>query len=293
MATVDWELIGLQLLERERRPVLLLDLCGRVLKANRAFLFLLADGTRTHHVDFAREWLDGASRPGFQRALDRALRGERQQVTVSLVSALFPVDLVLELTRVSTGDLPTVMAVMIDAVSRGPALPLRPAAGLTYEVLLEQESPRRVSRSNSPEAPERDDRPCWKSVFNRESECPTCPVRRLGKMDRATVVVEADGQQEQTVMVAERRGAAAAVTVFPIDSTLYSAIVQARVERLAREGRLSAREKEILELLVMGRSLEEIATATGITSRTAKFHQQNVLRKLGADSRVDLLRLLL
>ena len=30
----------------------------------------------------------------------------------------------------------------------------------------------------------------------------------------------------------------------------------------------------------------------GITARTAKYHQQNLLRKLGAESRTDLFRLL-
>lgn len=294
VSSVDWELIGLQLLERERRPVLLLDLSGRVMKANRAFLFLLPDGTRTHQVDFANEWLEASSRVPFQRALDGALRGARLQVTVALVNALFPVDLVLELTRVGTGELPTVMAVMIDAVSRGPSLPLSPAAGLTYEVPLDQEGPRHVTRSSAPGTrPVAGDQPCWKSVFNRDAECPVCPVRKLANQNQVTVVADDGGQAGQTVLVAERRGKSAAVTVFPVDAALYSAIIQSRVESLAREGRLSPREREVLGLLVLGRSLNEIATATGITDRTAKFHQQNVLKKLGADNRVDLLRLLL
>jgi DNA-binding CsgD family transcriptional regulator len=47
----------------------------------------------------------------------------------------------------------------------------------------------------------------------------------------------------------------------------------------------------VLDLLLLGRSLGEIATALQITPRTAKFHQANLLEKLGADSRFDLLRL--
>ena len=39
--------------------------------------------------------------------------------------------------------------------------------------------------------------------------------------------------------------------------------------------------------------LEEIGQILAISSRTVKFHQLNVLQKLGAESRQDLLRLLL
>jgi len=43
----------------------------------------------------------------------------------------------------------------------------------------------------------------------------------------------------------------------------------------------------------MGRQLADIATALGISLRTVKYHQANILRKLRADSRVDLMRLIL
>jgi DNA-binding response OmpR family regulator len=54
---------------------------------------------------------------------------------------------------------------------------------------------------------------------------------------------------------------------------------------------LTAREREVLELLLLGRSHPEIAIVLEISERTSKFHQANVLRKLGAESRMDLLRL--
>ena len=70
-------------------------------------------------------------------------------------------------------------------------------------------------------------------------------------------------------------------------------LMHERREQLAAEANLSAREREVLELLLLGRSQEEIGTALGISARTAKFHQANVLAKLGAESRADLLRVLL
>jgi len=39
-------------------------------------------------------------------------------------------------------------------------------------------------------------------------------------------------------------------------------------------------------------AVADIAQQLGIAPRTVKFHQANVLQKLGADSRVDLLRVL-
>ena len=62
---------------------------------------------------------------------------------------------------------------------------------------------------------------------------------------------------------------------------------------MAARRSLSKREREVVDLLLLGRSMEEIATALEISPRTAKFHQANLLRKLGAESRLDLLRLML
>lgn len=73
----------------------------------------------------------------------------------------------------------------------------------------------------------------------------------------------------------------------------FEQILRARLLRLADDARLSVREREVLDLLLLGRSAGDIGIALDITARTAKFHQANVLAKLGADSRHDLMRLLL
>lgn len=70
-------------------------------------------------------------------------------------------------------------------------------------------------------------------------------------------------------------------------------LVHQRLEELATKAELSARERQVLDLLVLGRNTGEIALVLGIAERTVKFHQRNVLTKLGADSRHDLIRLLL
>lgn len=66
-----------------------------------------------------------------------------------------------------------------------------------------------------------------------------------------------------------------------------------QVDRAAQRNGLSKREVEVLNLLVLGRNSEDIGVALGISARTAKFHQANVLQKLGADTRHDIIRVLM
>jgi len=73
----------------------------------------------------------------------------------------------------------------------------------------------------------------------------------------------------------------------------FAAVLHARVDDAAAAAGLSPREREVLDLLLLGRNTVEIGAALAVTPRTAKFHQANVLTKLGADSRHDLLRLLM
>ncbi|MCZ7680735.1 MAG: helix-turn-helix transcriptional regulator [Sandaracinaceae bacterium] len=85
----------------------------------------------------------------------------------------------------------------------------------------------------------------------------------------------------------------AAVEAQRFDDVLVRELVGARLATLAARAGLSQREQDVFELLVLGRSLVEISTVLGITTRTVRFHQANVLAKLSADSRLDLMRLLL
>jgi DNA-binding NarL/FixJ family response regulator len=48
------------------------------------------------------------------------------------------------------------------------------------------------------------------------------------------------------------------------------------------------REKEVLELLVAGRSNKEIGSALGIVERTVKAHVAKLLRKIGVQNRIRL-----
>jgi DNA-binding NarL/FixJ family response regulator len=51
---------------------------------------------------------------------------------------------------------------------------------------------------------------------------------------------------------------------------------------------LTAREKEVLELILQARSNREIARQLGIEERTVKAHVGRLMRKTGADNRIEL-----
>jgi len=53
-------------------------------------------------------------------------------------------------------------------------------------------------------------------------------------------------------------------------------------------GNLTARERQVLELIMMARSNREIAAQLGIEERTVKAHVGRLMRKAGADNRIKL-----
>ncbi len=63
-----------------------------------------------------------------------------------------------------------------------------------------------------------------------------------------------------------------------------------RATQVASDGRhdLTAREREVLELVVAGRTDGEIAEALFISPKTASVHVANIKGKLGAGSRVEI-----
>jgi DNA-binding NarL/FixJ family response regulator len=86
-------------------------------------------------------------------------------------------------------------------------------------------------------------------------------------------------------------------TVAEGDSLLSPSVTRRVVDRMARQpapvasskrlGRLTPREREVLELVARGLSNSEIATAFVIEESTVKTHVKRVLRKLGLRDRVQ------
>jgi len=63
--------------------------------------------------------------------------------------------------------------------------------------------------------------------------------------------------------------------------------IASRVAALAHAPRLSPRERDVLRLIVDGKSNKEIAAALRVTERTVKFHVTSIFNKLGAENRAQ------
>lgn len=63
--------------------------------------------------------------------------------------------------------------------------------------------------------------------------------------------------------------------------------VASRVAALSRAPRLSNRERDVLRLVIAGKSNKEIAAALHVTERTVKFHVTSIFNKLGAENRAQ------
>lgn len=62
-----------------------------------------------------------------------------------------------------------------------------------------------------------------------------------------------------------------------------------REEYMARVEKLTAREKEVYELVVLGQTNKSIAKQMSISISTVEFHRRNMLKKLGAASMAELM----
>lgn len=294
MLQFDTETLGKLLLEREVRPALVVDLETRVLEANRASRALT--GTETTPPGRLHDWLKESSRDCFDTAWRRAIAGERVRVTTALEVAPLSFEPIFELSPLRVGaKVVGVLMVMVDAAAPGPVVPLMPAAGLHYEVALDEAGHVgrlvRVLTGDRKAAGVECGKPCWASLHGRQTPCERCPLEGDVK-DRSVVRLASTQPFAAELLVSKRtRDDLATVSAFSIDELAWSALVRQRVEAMAVRAKLSARERSVLELLMAGRSLSDIAAEVGITERTTKYHQQNLLKKLGADSRADLLRL--
>jgi two-component system, NarL family, response regulator NreC len=65
---------------------------------------------------------------------------------------------------------------------------------------------------------------------------------------------------------------------------------EAEERRRAEQDPLSDREREVLRLLALGHTNQEIAQQLYISVRTAETHRAHIMQKLGLSSRADLVR---
>jgi two-component system nitrate/nitrite response regulator NarL len=90
---------------------------------------------------------------------------------------------------------------------------------------------------------------------------------------------------EETVRTIERVHRGEAIVDVAVLQGLIEPRQESAAERLARH--LTSREREVLRLLVQGRSTKELAVAMRVSQSTIRTHIQSMLLKLGVHSRLE------
>jgi PAS domain S-box-containing protein len=137
-------------------------------------------------------------------------------------------------------------------------------------------------------------RHCYEFVAGLDKPCPDCPALRPaanGHGQRLSVRGKTNPDGFEVTTADATRPDEISLRIRGISSSTLTAIQDARIAALSTKAQLTERERDILALLLHGRSHDEIAQSLTVSPRTVKFHQGNILQKLGADSRADLLRL--
>jgi len=127
-------------------------------------------------------------------------------------------------------------------------------------------------------------------------------IEVLGRISETVpqlAVVMITGHGDVPLAVAAMKAGAVDFVEKPIRAEVLSPIIEAALgtkapgdpELLNRLSELTAREREVLSLLVLGRANKGIARELGISPRTAEVHRARVMRKMEAESLSHLVRM--
>lgn len=135
-------------------------------------------------------------------------------------------------------------------------------------------------------------------------------LREVAGSEKWRVIVLSMHEEDQYIIEALKAGAAGYVTknsaldqlilairkvvkgeLFVSATASQSLIRQARApQEPLPHTRLTPREREVFDLLVLGRKMSDIARELGLSIKTASTHKTNLLNKMNAETIADLVR---
>jgi DNA-binding CsgD family transcriptional regulator len=292
---MDWSAVAMALGERAGIPAVLLNGAGNILLVTPAAERAL--GWNYRYLGAA--WLDRCVATGLEREgrwlFERAVIGAVRRFELRVATAEGPRLARFEALAVGADDERGVLLIVEEVL----ALPAaEPTSDYDYEVrgytrgVFEMQAFCAIGRAEEPIRGR-----CYEVLHGRSAACEGCPLTQFEAIPGSRLAVRTLGDQQyreyevvSAVALDEER---ARVSVRRLSSGAFPALLQAKLEELSERAKLSERERVVLKHLVAGAALDEIASALNIGVRTVKFHQANLLAKLGADSRSDLMRLVL
>lgn len=297
---MDWAAIASILGERSDRPIVLIDQDGRIRMFNRAMEQLLGwrrfqvDGepwsrvcTAPEHVEEARRWLTDALRGALWNFEAHALTSNGGRMLLHF-----------EFSLVGRGPTQALLATATRWMTAEPSKRVIRGRDLDYDICTDSTRFGTVTRLIVDAEPVAlaEAGSCYAVIHGQEQPCEGCPAIRADESPWPRVFVRrvenGTGSAFEIKSADRTDGGLVRIRTRTVTNDALEAIHAAKIQQLADRAELSTREREILTHLLLGRTTEDISTLVGIAARTVKFHQANVLQKLGADSRADLLRLL-
>jgi PAS domain S-box-containing protein len=283
------------LLNREGLPAALVGATGHVIGVSSAFEHLVGFGASDL---VGKRWTDVLAK-GSDREIVRAKMrtlGKELQIRLPMTTrAGRRVDLTADVHVIGAGPRRAFfVAITSWSAADREHTPLE-VSDIVYEVGITDFGRVKFVRSDQiPDSKALVSKRCHDVIYGRSEICKGCPALTILK--GATESIDIVRSRDGAALIADARRVdvdTIRLNVRPAPPELVKKLLDARIEDLARGGQLTERETEVVRLMVLGCSAHEVSRALQISLSTAKFHQTNVLRKLGVDSRLGLLRLLL
>lgn len=283
---MDWEAVSSAFAERDV-DVLVVDDTGVLLLISRSVAGSL--GWQRHEIE-GRDWIETLvahdERSTARWHQEQALRGAVQNVELTFITReRAQIAVTFELQRVGLVNAGLLLFVKSTRRIEAPVETQQEREELVYEI----DGARKLLRIGT--EPHSIEMTCYAALHSRSEPCEQCPLN-IANAPWPRVTAEMVSEKEYLVRTATQDRSRTRIEVRRVTQQEILAIHDRRIARLAERAKLSPREATILSHLLNGSSALQIASAVGISERTVKFHQSNLLQKLGADSRFDLLRLL-